>query len=75
MTEGGGGNLICRYYWSVNNILSTAKKKYIQEPSLKTDARNRTWAVCVRVGYRSLHTIADFFMDLLIIISNNIAEY
>ena len=55
------------------------KKKYIKEPKKKqkliwnTDARNRTWAVCVRVRYRSLYTIAENLMNLLIIISNNIA--
>ena len=42
---------MCRYYWSVNIILSTAKKKYIKKPKKKqnlnwdTEARNRTWAV------------------------------
>ena len=58
------------------------KKKYIKEPKKKlklirnTDARNRTWAVCVRVRYRSLYTIAEILMNLLIgglIISNHIA--
>ena len=63
---------MCRYYWSVNFILSTAKKKYIKEHKKKqklswnTDARNRTWAVCVRVRYHSLYTIAEILMNLLI---------
>ena len=55
------------------------QKKYIKEPKKKqkllwnTDARNRTWAVCVRVRYRRLYTIAENLMNLLIIISNHIA--
>ena len=64
--------LVCQFY------LSTAKK-YIKEPKKKqklswnTDARNRTWAVCMRVRYRSIYTIADILMNLLIIIANHIA--
>ena len=56
-----------------------SKKKYIKEPKKKqkiswnTDAWNRTWAVFVRVRYRSLYTIAENLMNLLIIISNHIA--
>ena len=48
----------CRYYWAVNILVSTAKKKYIKKHKKKqklnwnTDARNRTWAVRVRVRYR-----------------------
>ena len=55
------------------------KKKYIKKPKKKqklnwnTEARNRTWAVCVRVRYRSLTPLQKFLMNLLIIISNHIA--
>ena len=45
--------LVCQFYFVYS------KKKYIKEHKKKqklswnTDARNRTWAVCVRVRYRS----------------------
>ena len=55
------------------------KKKYIKKPKKKqklswnTDARNRTWAVRVRVRYRSPYTIAEILKSWLIIISNHMA--
>ena len=81
MYDGGGiKNFLfgrCRYYWSVNIILSTAKKKYIKKPKKKQklnwnpDARNQTWAIRLRVRYRDSYTIAEIFKILLIIISNH----
>ena len=82
MTEGELNTLFgrCRYYWSVNILLSTAKKKvYKKKPKKKqklnwnTDAQNRTWAVRSRVKYRNPYTIAETLMNLLIIISNHMA--
>ena len=70
MTEGGLNILFgrCRYYWSVNILLSAAKKKYIKktkkEAKNKLDARNRTSAVRVRVRYRSPYTIAEILIIL-----------
>ena len=58
--------LVCQFYFVYS------KKKYIKEHKKKqtlswnTDARNRSWAVCVRVRYRSLYTIAEILMNLLI---------
>ena len=52
--------LICQYYFVFS------KKKYIKKPKKKqklnwnTEARNRTWAVCVRVRYRSLTPLQKF---------------
>ena len=76
MTEGG-----IKYAdtISLSIFFCLQQKKYIKEPKREqklnwnTDARNRTWAVCVRVRYPSLYTIADILMNLLIIISIHIA--
>ena len=76
MTEGGikYADTICLLI-----LFCLQQKKYIKEPKKKqklnwnTDAWNRTWAVCVRVRYRSLYTIAEILKHLLIIISNHIA--
>ena len=82
MTEGGLNILFgrCGYYWSVNILLSTAKKRiYKKKPKKKqkldwnTDTWNRTWAVRVRVWYHSPYTIAEILEKWLIIISNHMA--
>ena len=59
--------LVSQFYF-----VYSKKKKYIKEHKKKqklswnTDAWNRTWAVCVRVRYRSLYTTAEILMNLLI---------
>ena len=66
--------LVCQYHF-----VYSKKKKYIKKPKKKqklnwnTEARNRTWAVCVRVRYRSLTPLKNFLMNLLTIISNHIS--
>ena len=58
--------LVCQFYFVYS------KKKYIKEHKKKqklswnTDAPNRTWAVCVRVRYRSRYTIAEILIKSLI---------
>ena len=54
---------VCQYYfvYSKNSILKKPKKK--QKLNWNTDARNPTWAVCVRVRYRSRYIIAEFFKN------------
>ena len=64
--------LVCQYYFVYSKkVFKKSKKK--QKLNWNTDARNRTWVVCVRVRYRSPYTIEEILMNLLIIISNHIA--
>ena len=68
------------FVWKMQILLSILfclqQKKVYKKPKKKqkidwiTDARNRTWAVRVRVRYRSRYTIAAILKYLLIIISN-----
>ena len=62
-------------HWSDNIILPTAEKKHIKKAKkeAKIKLEYRTWAVRVRVRYRSPYTIAEILKNLLIIISDHMA--
>ena len=53
--------LVCQYYFVYSKTkIYTKKPKKKQKLNWNTEARNRTWAVCVRVRYRSLTPLQKF---------------